>query len=402
MAGVVFYEYSKKIFRNIFIAFLMSVICLTSVLIYSALKYHSYQFKPFKELDDKAEMKFFAWSTDMFRENTRNIMKKGAKQYNVKYASLFNGDERGILYTYDEWAWKNWMPRLKEGKWLDKNSDGELPEVVFIGKNDNVKIGDTLEFSYFVSGEEQNTFKCKVSGLLQNGAAILGDGEMKLGTEKYTNCYFEVNREKMDGDTFYVLIKSSDLTKYNISGLDFYNSIWSVLDYNTEGMTQEEISEKKEKMMIKAKSSAMPYEEFMDNSKAVYKLQIMIYAPLFFLSLFLVALVIYNVTRIDLQDSSYDHSVYYLLGANKKRCNRISTYKLLINILVSVILFICEVIIYSKIAEKYNLNFYTGSYIAMIAVFIYAGLMLYTVLVNYLMSRGMTPVDMLRKNRTAI
>ncbi|MBP3237964.1 MAG: hypothetical protein J6M24_02595 [Lachnospiraceae bacterium] len=128
----------------------------------------------------------------------------------------------------------------------------------------------------------------------------------------------------------------------------------------------------------------------------------MLYIPLFVLAIVLIGFVIYNVTRINLRNTGFSHSVYYLLGASKKTCRRISLYSLLINVALSIIMFVGEVFIYAKLASKYNLNFHLGIDTYLIAGRVYVLLIVYSVLVSCLMTRGMSPVDLMRKSKTAI
>ena len=175
-----------------------------------------------------------------------------------------------------------------------------------------------------------------------------------------------------------------------------------IQEFNDADMTKEELEESLNLVRKAVSNTGVTYDVFMDKSRKVFKAQIMLYIPLFVLAIILIGVIIYNLTRIDLRDSSYSHSIYYCLGASKSVCRRISFYTLMINVILSIIMFVGEVLVYARISQNQNINFRLGPDTFIIAAIVYAVLVIYTMFVSRLMSRGMTPVDLLRENRTAI
>ena len=377
----------------------MSVLCFLSAVIFSVLRYHYIQFKPFLELEKKVGEAYFSWDA-----GDSNIYTSGAKgingEYNVRIASLFDNDYLVSAYIYDEWVWKNWEPRMKKGKWFSGNPKDDIPDVVIGGDTRGYKVGDTINLTGYVSGEQTATQECRIIGIFQDKTPIFGSREYSAGGEKYTKCYFDTKNE--DGMPIYVIIRENDMKKSKIAGVDTDRSIWTVIDFDESRLSEEEIAENYSAIRRKTSGAGLTYSDFMKKSRKTFNAQIMLYIPLFCLAVFLIGIVIYNVTRIDLRDSSYSHSIYYLVGADKKVCRRISLYTLLINVFISVIMFVTEVYIYASVAAKQNINFHLGIDTFIIAAAVYIALIIYTVLVSHLMSRGLSPIDMLRKNRTVI
>ena len=398
MSDIVIYEYTKHPLRNISIALLMSILCFLSAVIFSVISYHYYRFKPFKKLEEKIGAAYFSWDAKV------NMYTTGAKglgeQYSVSYTTVFDFQSPVSLYIYDEWIWKNWEPRIKRGKWLKEKNKSGLPEVVIGGNTKGYDVGDVINLRGYLSQEDTAEQEFKVIGILQDKTELMGGNTFSRGGEKYNKCFFETNNN--EESPMYVIVKESDMAKSSISDIYRAQSLWRILDYRDDILTQEEIEQNNKIIDVRISHAGVPFGKFMDNSRKVFRAQIMLYIPLFVLALVLIGIVIFNVTRIDLRDSSYSHSIYYLLGADRKTCRHVSTYVLLINVLMSVIMFAGEFFLYAKIAETQNLNYRIGVDTFAIAGIVYIVLIAYSSLVSYLMSRGMTPVDMLRKNRTAI
>ena len=398
MTDLAIYEYTKHIIRNIFIAIIMSVLCFLSAIIFSVLRYHYTLFKPFKQLGKEIGTAYFSWS------NNEKILSSGAKglgkQYKVNIAPVFVDDEGAFLYIYDEWIWENWEPRLKSGKWFKSGNSKELPEVVIGGDTKGYKVGDIISIKGLLSADKTGMQDFYVVGVFQDQTKLIGGNSFSLGGEKYNKCYFEA--KSAEDKIFYAIVKNSDFKNSSIAGVDVASSIWMIQEFNDADMTKEELEESLNLVRKAVSNTGVTYDVFMDKSRKVFKAQIMLYIPLFVLAIILIGVIIYNLTRIDLRDSSYSHSIYYCLGASKSVCRRISFYTLMINVILSIIMFVGEVLVYARISQNQNINFRLGPDTFIITAIVYAVLVIYTMFVSRLMSRGMTPVDLLRENRTAI
>ena len=399
MFGIVSYEYVKHWMRNIFVAFLMALLCFISAVFLSILRYHYFQYKPFRELNIDEEKSIF--TRGIFEDIDKLHINSEYKEIYSEYGSVFYNGNVGELLVYDKWVYQNWEPRLKRGRWFG-NKVGDIPEIVIGGNVEGIAPGDIIRIEGIISEKEVESCECKVVGIFQNGTSLLGSNGIRYGTERYSSCYFNTDTDRQM--PFFIIMRKDDFKKNSISKLELIKNDWEIISFDTENGDKDIIEQDWNKLndYIKDSIQAVTYSEFMEKSRDMYYSQIMLYIPLLLFGFILIALVIYNVTRIDLRDSSYSHSIYYLLGENKKKCRRISVYVLLINILISFMFYIGNVIFFSNLAQKKNLVFKLGLDSFVIVGIVYCVLILYTIIVGMFLSRGMTPMDMLRKNRTAV
>ncbi|MBP3238735.1 MAG: hypothetical protein J6M24_06645 [Lachnospiraceae bacterium] len=391
------YEYTKHLLRNLFVAILMSVLCMMATMVYSILFYHYNNFRPFKKLAGKVENGFFAGSSFRKEEDLKQL--DGVKEvYNVKKIDTIMDNIPVTMVIYDDWILDNWTPRLKKGKMIGKSHNKK--EVVISSNIIGIDVGDTIKLIAYADTNEFVYDDFVVTGILQNATLIPGSNTYRAGKESYDYCYLETSNKP--GNSSFVLasdevFKYSDLSKVKKSDL----SAWAILEYdNNLNMKEREELDKAVKYEISY--AGVPLKDFIRNSEKVYHSQLFLYVPIFVGVCILVLLIILNVVRIEQNMSCKDYGIFYLLGANQKKCRNIRLIVSMMNMAVSIMISVFLIIFYRGYSQKHNLTYHVGPDTVLIAGIVYIMLILINILYVMFVDRGKTPMEIYRENKKKI
>ncbi|MBP3237971.1 MAG: hypothetical protein J6M24_02630 [Lachnospiraceae bacterium] len=396
MFDISVYEYSKHLLRNLFVAILMSILCMVATMVYSILYYHYNQYRPFKKLSEKIENGFFAGNLD---DEVKIKQINGVDNiYSVKKIDAEFENNYVTMVVYDEWILDNWVPRLKKGKMADSSKNNK--EIVISSNFTGVDLGDILTLRAYATADKIVYDNFTVVGILQDSTVIPGNNKYQFGKERYDCCYLETGERA--GNNLYLLtsyeaFKNSSLFAVKRSKL----SSWAVIEYDKQ-LNEEDVQEIDKSVKYEISYAGVPYEEFLENSKQAYRSQIFLYIPIFIGTCILILVIILNIVRIEQNMSSRDYGIFYLVGADRRKCTIIRFIVALINMAVSMIISVFFILFYRSCSLKYNLTYHVGPDTIKVASIVYLLLIVINLVFVLITDRGKTPIKTLRESNEKI
>lgn len=387
------FDFLRHLKRNIFVAFLLAILCLLVTSLYSIMKYEYGRFKPFLNLDTNSG--FYIGSKDLASEGDVDYvaLTEGIKNienverlYQVNSGSVPVSDRHISTYVYEEWVWKNWEGRLKSGKWfddVDENSD--VIQLILGGEIEgfDFEAGDK-----FICKDEFGQITYEIVGILQGGTAIPFSQEYSYVYLNYDSCY-----EVVDAPFFIIQKEAAD--KINMQYYEICT--WLLVGYE-EGLTEAEIEELNSRIGILVNGAGVTHNSFIDSSKEVLREKLIAYLPLMLTGIILVFVSLFVTAFINVSKGSRYYSIYYLVGANRRTCFWVACGNVVGTVALSAVFYLLLGEIIKIYTRRTNIVFSFASSAKYLAIVLYIVFGLFMTACMYLAMKKNSPMEILRKH----
>lgn len=390
MKQLALYDFLRHLKRNLFMGFLLAVICLLITSLYSLFSYEYGKYKPFDVLETNDG--FFVGDKTCGGMHTFGFEQQMAdreeieKLYQVYMGSLNTESSYYTAYIYEEWLWSNWQGRLKSGSWFDEDDvNSDTMQVIICGSISSYNVGDI-----FYCETKNGRQKCVVKGILQDGTEIPFSNSYSAADTTYTSLYSVPDKENK-----YVILQKEAAERNGIS----FNSagLWAFVKYKAQ--TSEEQKETTNKAIARMTlSTSYPHDIFRELSfdKLIGKL--FVYIPIIAAGILLAFVSLFTVAFINVEKGSRYYSIYYLVGGNKKECFKIACGNVLGTVAVSAIFYMLGEILLKTYTRHENIVYSTMPGAGMLAVGLYIVFALFLVICMYWALRKNSPLELLRKH----
>lgn len=391
MKKLALFEFFRSIVKNVLIALFLAALCLLITVLYSLTDYEYGKIAPFKSLDIKNGFFFGSnYIADMqegddFQVNPENY--EGIEAvYKINAGFLSTETDSIQMYAYNRWVWDNWQGRLKSGSWFTESGiDSEEIEIVIGGETSEYSVGDLI---YVI--EKDNYIPLRIIGVLQDNTEILYREGYNYYENNYQGMYSVPNVEE---GKFFVLMQTEAAEKSEFS---LYNPcMWEIWEYSDE-LSEKEAEELTNQLYVKVSGTGKTYDEFMAESEEISSRKVMTYVPTIVVSFILVLAALYCIAYVNVQNNSRYYSIYYLVGASRKKCNILAISYMVITVVLSVIMYVILGVGFEAYARTKNImySFVTGPKV--LAGVLYLVFAVFLSVCLYMAMRKRTPLDMLR------
>lgn len=385
-----FYDFLRHWKRNLFLGFLMAVLCLLITCFYSIFCYQYGRYEPFEMLD--TNQGFFVRSSgtedaevQAFEEGLAKLI--GIEErYSIYIGGVANDAEITNVFGYEQWIWDYWEPRLKEGRWFEESDlSVENAPVVIGGVTAGYEVGHT-----FTCSSESGSFQCEIMGILQDGTEILWGTEYN-SLEMHYDTLFTVE----EAETTYMLMPYEVAEKY---GVDLMANGWMFLKFD-ENLSEEERTELYRQLGLLVNANGYSHETFLSLSKEALVSKMLVYLPMMVAGIILVIISLFTVAFINVEKGGKYYRIYYLNGCTKRKCYAISCGNIFGTVMVSGIFYILMSIVADIYCRSNDITFNISSGGRMLAAVLYGVFAVFMLLCMYIAMRKNSPLEMLRKRK---
>ncbi|MCR5744053.1 MAG: hypothetical protein K6F92_10105 [Lachnospiraceae bacterium] len=293
-------EFLKNIKLNLLVAVLLSVLATALVFVSSVIGYEWNRYKPFSFLENKSGLYYF--EIDEYDDECIE------DKYYTYNSSVFKANESGTMSTIpvlciQEWAWKNYQPRLMYGQWLGTSSEsGAIPIVVGGVKADTYAVGDVLEFYV----DDTTTASFEVVGVLVPKSSMICATMKYAAKDRDYSMYYDV---MYDEQVFVV--------DYNVA---VQNNLRVLLGPNrivTFKDGYESQAEEFSKFVMDKTDTCISQAEWKANCRDLFFRNVRTYIPIIAIGIILILICSYASVYVVQAYSARHMAIYYLVGANQ-------------------------------------------------------------------------------------
>jgi hypothetical protein len=205
----------------------------------------------------------------------------------------------------------------------------------------------------------------------------------------YDSCYSVPG----ENETFMLLQKEAADEKGIIGNA---SGVWAIVGYK-EGISEEETTELNNYINKMVGITGRSYEVFLKLSADALEGKILVYIPMIAAGIVLGLISLFTVAFINIEKGAKYYSIYYLTGANKRQCFRITCGNVIGTMIVSVFAYVLGndlIILYTR---KANITYGMMSGAVLMAMGIYGVFALFLMICMYLAMRVNSPLELLRR-----
>lgn len=385
-----FYDFLRHWKRNLFLGFLMAVLCLLITCFYSIFSYQYGRYEPFEMLETNQGFFVRKSGTEVseikaFEEGLANLI--GIEnRYSIYMGGVANDAGISNVYAYEKWIWDYWEPRLKVGRWFEEGdlSSKKVPVIVG-GDTAGYEVGQT-----FTCSANSGGFRCEIIGILQEGTEILW-GTRYNSLEMHYDTLFNVEGT----ETTYMLMPYELAEKH---GVDLMATEWMFLKYD-DNLSEEDRTELHRQLGLLVDANGYSHETFLKLSREALVSKMLVYFPMMVAGIILVIFLLFTVAFINVEKGGKYYRIYYLNGCTKRKCYAISCGNIAGTVLVSGILYILLSMVADIYCRSNNITFNISAGGRILAVLLYGVFAFFMLLCMYIAMRKNSPLEMLRKRK---
>lgn len=387
MKQLALYDFLRHMKRNLFVAGLLAALCLLLTSLYSLLRYDYDRYKPFEELNIKNGFWIGndpALPPDSFVKELTE-WQGIAHCYTVYQSGMTVSGKYVKLYVYEDWSWKNWRGRLREGSWFDKSDlESDIIPIVVGGSKHPFTVGEQQLCS--INGKSG---VCKIKGIMQNGTEIMFNNSYSMDDIAYDGCYI------VPEDEVYGLIQKEVA---DANGFYSYSTnAWTFVEYE-EGLSAEEVEKLNREINSAIVSAGYTYHIFLEKSKELMMERMFSYFPFMITGVLLVFSALFVAAFINVKKGSKYYKVYYLVGGSKQKCFWIACGNVLGTVAVSELFYVLLRMLLQMFTRRNNILFSLTTGADLLAAGLYLLFALFMGLCMYFAMKKNSPLELLRKH----
>lgn len=389
MKRLALYDFLRHIKRNLFVAFLMAILCLLITCFYSIYDYQYGRYEPFEKLEtnDGYFVRNKTLDTGMDLEKELADL-SGIDESHTVYQCAASSDI-GIwnIYAYEQWVWEYWQPRLKSGKWFEESDlKKEIVPVIVCGNVEGYKVGQI-----FTCNSSAGIFQCVIKGIAHSGTEILwGDSFSSL--EMHYDSLFTT----LTDDESCIIMPKECTDKQGVEVIPHED--WLFLGFE-EDLSENEKKELTESLKAIVDVGGYSYDTFIRLSKDALESKLFVYLPMMISGALLIAVSLFTVAFINVEKGGRYYSIYYLLGGSKRKCFGVSCGNVAGTVLVSGIFYILLSMVADIYCRHNDITFNISAGGRILAIILYGVFALFMLLCMYIAMRKNSPLEMLRKRK---
>ena len=296
MPDLLINEFYKNIRRNTVLAIVLSLMCVVTILSVSVIRTVLNEYGPFRQFEGKNGFFYVGQDLD-------GIYSEVQESYTYSIGNACYGDTNVDVMGLGSWFYDNFSQRLKEGRWLFTSDDTDAIPAVLETPVDNLDIhaGDTLTLT---SGDG-TTHDFFITGVLEKNITLPSfGGSFNAANISYKN-YYKISYSEM-----LLLTDQAILSASGFSSATHSNHI-VVTENNSEELT--------EAIFNISGSEYIDLPGFIENSRLLLKRELTLYLPLMTISGIVMILCMTAFISLNVRRSLPHHSVYYLVGASRRK-----------------------------------------------------------------------------------
>ncbi len=396
MSGLMFRlsEYCCSMRRNLFTTLLMTLMAVMLLVCGSLVIREWKKYAPYAELNGKQGLVYFY--AHEYGKSEPSFAGYDVTEYNVQRLNATAADETLEQYqfttcVYPDWVMDNWSPRLQSGRWIDEDSDDN--EIVISKNPDGITTGDSITLCCFDKDtDEEINVTFKVVGVLADGTQVLnGQDSYNSDREGYNICYTSAT----SGYNMQILMSENITEKYNL---------WTSTSMVRIVVFNEEISEEKfdslyDEIKNNTSSNVFSLDEFAADCRGLIMDQISTYVPILIFGIILVLTGVYAAAHINLKMGMKHHTIFLLVGATPLQRLGVSLMDVLVNVLLSILVFAAVVLGINGTSLRGQLVVEYSTELWILVVIYYLINIAFSVLFYVLAWRNISPKQALLENR---
>mgnify|MGYP003303695337 CR=1 FL=1 len=385
-----FQDFLRHIWRNLFVAFLLAIICILVSCMYSIYSYEYGRYKPIEKIGIKNGYYVGGDNTDLLNLSFEEELAKleGIEDiYYINNVSMSIDDKYPCVLAYESWVWENWEARLKSGTWFSEyNKNDRCIQIVISSNFGDYKPGDEL-----VAVADNKMIRCVVKGIMQPGAEVLCSESYTADDQTYNSFY-----SNMEGEGGVVLMQQEAADDLELMCLQ--GSSWSLIKYEEE-LSDEKVLANQKRLVYLTAAMGLPYDSFVENSKDYLYEKIAVYIPMIVSGIVLAMIALLTVAFINVKTGSRNYSIFYLVGANRKECFKIASGNAIGTILLSAMFFLAGEQLVARYAKKANIVFNLNMGSKLLALGLYIVLGIFMIVCMKLAMKKNSPMEVLREHK---
>lgn len=233
-------------------------------------------------------------------------------------------------YSYNDNIINKFTPELQDGRWLKNSSNATEMEVVVSENDQNINVGDTINFEFY-NYPDESFHSAKVVGKLKEGAKIPGNNKI---IENFTDFYIPYNFSVEQKVLF--IFSSEYLAKNNKEIIQFLQPS-SIIKYS-ENVSEEQLEKQKNLLSNYGAVFSSSLKKIDKNSKRYLYHDVYNLLPIITMLLILVIVSSISSTALSTRRRLKDYSIYYINGLQWKHCVIINLFQSVFISLISIII----------------------------------------------------------------